>query len=81
MIFLRSQVSDQFYFSICLGNRELKLYLVIEIQEVYIHKIQQIAQVLFREVKVYSNESVDSHIFSVLKDRKDFISNQEKEKS
>ena len=44
------------------------------------HKIQQATQVLFCEVK-YGKESVDSHIFSVLKDGRDFISNQEKEKS
>ena len=44
------------------------------------HKIQRLTQVLFCEVK-YGKESVNSHIFSVLKDRRDVISNKEKEKS
>ena len=42
-------------------------------------KIRQTAQVLFREG--ISNESVDSHIFSVLKECQDFISNKERKKS
>ena len=50
--FLCNQVSEQFHFVFCLGNWELKLLLAIEIQEVDMHKIQQTAQVLFREVKV-----------------------------
>ena len=51
-IFLRNQFSDQFHFIIYLGNWELKLWLAIVIQKVDMHKIQQTAQVLFREVKV-----------------------------
>ena len=50
--FLCNQVSDQFDFIISLGNWELKLWLATVIQKVDMHKIQQTAQVLFREVKV-----------------------------
>ena len=59
--FLRNQVGDQFGF-ICLGNWELKLQLAIEIQEIDMHKIQQTAQVLFREVKVCQRISRQSYI-------------------
>ena len=42
--------------------RELKLELAIEIQVIDMHKIQQTAQVLFREVKVCQRISRQSYI-------------------
>ena len=44
------------------------------------HKIRQLRKG-YSVMWNYRNESVDNHIFSVLKDRRDFINNQEKTKS
>ena len=49
------------------------------IQKVDMHQIEQTGQVLFREVKV--QQRISRHKFSVLNDRRDFISSEEKKKS